>query len=728
MNYNGNHVNKHVSFLNKCCVVIVVCVGCFVLPAECSHEPNTSSIQASNNQPLKEEPATDYALTINGQSVFTHRARVSAHPLNQGWPGYQRPLEQTEIASFASWDMDAPVEVSIVSARPVKDVRVRPRSYGIDPKVEGNTIRFTIKKPGQLTVEVNGTHRALHLFANPPQEAAPNPNDPKVCYFGPGVHYPGLIRLKSNQTIYLADGAVVYGAIIAEKAKNITIIGRGILDGSKFDRMEVTGLISLYDCTNVRIDGITLRDPSGFTITPIASRQVHIRNIKLIGNWRYNTDGIDFINCQHCSVEDSFIRSFDDSIVLKGYEKFGAFIYRLQSISRGYSADGLNSYSFAKLQDSMGQYACHAVPMHDIQVRRCVIWNDWGRALEIGAETVANEMSDLLFEDCDIIHTTQIAMDVQNGDRALCRNIAFKNIRVELDDGLTSPVSQITKDQKYEVSPGDRYIPNLIVLEIAEKGCSYDSVRGHIEDIQFKDIEVTSHGVPPSRLRGFDAKHQVQRVSIENLRINGQAVTTLEAGGFSANEFVRDVSIKTENTSLVYSDSKSWDQSFLKFSRIYGGVELDPKWKFMWDPNDEGINKEWSSKKYDDSKWFNIGTDSAWEEQPVGKQWEKQHGNQYDGFGWYRNQFVTSDKKPQRTILAFGAVDEACKVWINGQLVLDRPFPYKGNSNSWQEAFEVDITEYVRYDQPNVLAVRVEDNSGGGGIWRPVKLLTSDAR
>ena len=128
-------------------------------------------------------------------------------------------------------------------------------------------------------------------------------------------------------------------------------------------------------------------------------------------------------------------------------------------------------------------------------------------------------------------------------------------------------------------------------------------------------------------------------------------------------------------------------------------------------------------------KWFDIGVDSAWEEQPIGKQWKQQHGNDYDGFGWYRNRFVVpSADTPRQFILAFGAVDEACKVWINGQLVLDRPFPYKGNPGSWQEPFEVDITKCVRFDQPNVLAVRVEDNSGGGGIWRPVKLLFSKTK
>jgi hypothetical protein len=39
----------------------------------------------------------DYTLTVNGHPMFVHQARVSSHPLNQVWPGYRRPLEQTEL-------------------------------------------------------------------------------------------------------------------------------------------------------------------------------------------------------------------------------------------------------------------------------------------------------------------------------------------------------------------------------------------------------------------------------------------------------------------------------------------------------------------------------------------------------------------------------------------------------------------------------------------------------
>ena len=111
--------------------------------------------------PVEEDTAADYVLTIGGQPVFTYPARVSAVPLNQVWPSYQGPKFQTEMASFASWDMTGPVEVLVISARSVQSVRVRPSATGIAPRVEGDAIRFTIFKPGQYTVEVNGMHLAL---------------------------------------------------------------------------------------------------------------------------------------------------------------------------------------------------------------------------------------------------------------------------------------------------------------------------------------------------------------------------------------------------------------------------------------------------------------------------------------------------------------------------------------------------------------------------------------
>ena len=183
---------------------------------------------APPGEPLSE----DFTLTVASQRVPVYPCRVSAMPFNQVWPGYQRPMDQTEIASFASWDMTAPVDVEIVSRRRIDSVAIRPTARGNQAKVDGNRIRFRLTSPQQITVEVNGWHNALHLFASVPQTAVPNRMAPGVRYFGPGVHRPGKIALHSNETVYLAGGAVVYGAIEAQGASNMRILGRGILDTS----------------------------------------------------------------------------------------------------------------------------------------------------------------------------------------------------------------------------------------------------------------------------------------------------------------------------------------------------------------------------------------------------------------------------------------------------------------------------------------------------------------
>ena len=69
-------------------------------------------------------------------------------------------------------------------------------------------------------------------------------------------------------------------------------------------------------------------------------------------------------------------------------------------------------------------------------------------------------------------------------------------------------------------------------------------MRGRIEEIHFKDIEVQAWRTPPSALRGFDAAHPVRNVLLENLRINGRRITDLAAGGFTRNEFVHQVELR----------------------------------------------------------------------------------------------------------------------------------------------------------------------------------------
>lgn len=458
--------------------------------------------------PQGEKLSEDFELKVGSQAVPVYQCRVSAMPFNQVWPGYQRPLDQTELASFAYWDLSGPAAVEIVSRRPIESVVVRPLSRGIKPKVEKNRITFPLPGPAQVTVEVNGTHCALHLFANPPASAAPDRQAPNVRYFGPGVHQAGKIVVESNQTVYLAGGAVVYGAIVAKGASNIRILGRGILDTSRIERQNVDhigGSLQLIDCRDAVIDGIILRDPNAWCLAAFGCSKVSITNVKLIGLWRYNADGIDVCNCQEVTIRDSFIRSFDDSIVVKGL------------------------------------VAHKDLPVRNVLAERCVIWNDWGRALEIGAETCAPEINGITFRDCDVIRTMHIALDLQHGDRAAVRNVLFENIRVEVDDAYPPPQLQKSREDKYQPKPGNTYCPRLLVVEIVSTMWSRETVRGTAEKVTFRDISVTGKLLPGSYLRGFDAEHQVKGVTIENLRINGRVIKMLDEAKIGIGPFVENV-------------------------------------------------------------------------------------------------------------------------------------------------------------------------------------------
>jgi hypothetical protein len=234
-------------------------------------EAKVSVHPAPAGEPLSHE----YAVQVGGVAVPVYPCRVSAVPLNQIWPGYQRPLGQTEIAAFACCDCAGPVSVQVTPKREIESVAIRPLSRNIKPSVENGRISFKVSGPGPLTVELNGRRNALHLFISPPEQAAPSPDDPNVKYFGPGVHRPGRVEVKSNQTVYVAAGAVVYGCFHAEGASNIRILGRGIVDVSEFERGKGGGAIRLRDCSDIAIDGLVLRDPDVWTcaLQPCRHRQ-----------------------------------------------------------------------------------------------------------------------------------------------------------------------------------------------------------------------------------------------------------------------------------------------------------------------------------------------------------------------------------------------------------------------------------------------------------------------
>ncbi|MDP2338104.1 MAG: glycosyl hydrolase family 28 protein [Bacteroidota bacterium] len=491
-------------------------VGFIILVSFFMHNGCSKNIPVNDNASSSKDSVlfSDFDLKVNGQNVAVQTCRVSAMPFNQAYPGYQRPLEQTELAGFAYWDMKEPVKVEILSKRTVNSVKLRPASLGIQPTIKGNLISFTLDSPHQIVIEVNGMHQALHLFANPPENNVPDPNASGVRYFAPGVHNIGRTKLQSNESVYIAPGAVVYGSFYAVGASNIRISGRGIIDVGKLERGQGGGAISLSDCSNVTVEGIVMRDPDVWCCTLFGCSNVTISNVKLIGLWRYNSDGIDVCNSQEVVVQDCFIRSFDDALVVKGLS---------------------TNFGVPDLIQTGGK------PVSNVRFSRNVIWCDWGKAMEIGAETVSPEITGIVFENCDVIRVLGIAMDIMNSDRAAIHDIRFENIRLEIDDWNPTPRMQLKKDEKYQEDLQHSFCPMLIQAQVLKSIYSFDSQRGTMKNITFKDISVTSSQFPLSTFNGFDSEHRITDVIIQNLRFNSQVIQSSQQAGFTIGPYVNNI-------------------------------------------------------------------------------------------------------------------------------------------------------------------------------------------
>ncbi len=133
-------------------------------------------------------------------------------------------------------------------------------------------------------------------------------------------------------------------------------------------------------------------------------------------------------------------------------------------------------------------------------------------------------------------------------------------------------------------------------------------------------------------------------------------------------------------------------------------LNLKGRWKFSI-----GDDKKWAETKFNDKDWEEIEVPSAWEDEGF-------YG--YDGYAWYRKHFYCSDEFRRSDIyLHMGYIDDVDEVYINGVLVgFSGSFPPKYNT-AYNAFREYPVPENIlKYNQDNVIAVRVYDSQMGGGI------------
>jgi Domain of unknown function (DUF4838)/Glycosyl hydrolases family 2, sugar binding domain/Glycosyl hydrolase family 67 N-terminus len=151
-------------------------------------------------------------------------------------------------------------------------------------------------------------------------------------------------------------------------------------------------------------------------------------------------------------------------------------------------------------------------------------------------------------------------------------------------------------------------------------------------------------------------------------------------------------------------------------------VFLSDKWAFRKENGNQNVNKLFSQFDFDDSNWIKIPVPGIWDSIfSVGN---------HLGYAWYRVRFRLPKKyHKQNFILRFNGVDEQCWVYINGQYIGERTDASTGKKpkDYWHESFSFPIKkETFKLNGENVLAIRVHNALGQGGIYKSIVLLTED--
>lgn len=469
--------------------------------------------------------ASLFSVNWNGAVLRQSDARVSAVPFNRVWTGKQRTIDQTKMAKFVTFDMSQTGELSVDFRGAVPKTEIYPCSLRPKMRIDNGSVRVALDSPRHFVLDFGSEAETLHVFANPP--APERPTNCKVRYFGAGHHEAGVIVPESGETIYIDEGAEVHAAVFIDRVKDVRVVGRGVLDFSGFERCDsrisavrksrgypevdtefACGTFVVCASTNITVEGIVFRDaPFWNCIIRGESRGVLVDNIKVIGAWRYNADGIDIAGCENVTVRNCFVRSFDDgAVVLDGY------------------LDG-------KPEDA-----------RNIVFENNVFWNDWGASFKLWGGSFSCVNENVIFRRNCLARVCSRAFAVRSilgCESWTARNIIFEDIEID----WTGPqlASSLQKSDSETYTP--RTQDGLSLYELTLGWPSTDtgnqgrrpmtaeeaqSTSKTIENVSFRNIGVVGGDVKFSAYRRKLGPNQAIRgISLRNIPAVSEEVSGL---------------------------------------------------------------------------------------------------------------------------------------------------------------------------------------------------------
>jgi hypothetical protein len=436
----------------------------------------------------------------------------------------------------------SPAKITITAYEPIKNFTLSPHSYNIEARASGHQLTFSLLEPRKLIVQINNLS-PLFIFAEQLNRNWPEVHKDDVLnildfdvdptgktvntvqiqhaiqttadlnggrggtlVFPPGRYLTGSLKMQSNVTLYLHGGALVQGTnnrddypdhtgvaehlLLFHNVSNASIRGKGVFDAAGTELRTLSGLrhrvLLILDSENILIEDVTLRDSGAWNTHIISSNDVTLRNVKILCDVNLgNTDGIDPDSGSRITIENSFVYSGDDPIVLK---------------QTGRGGEPQN--------------------VENITVRGNILWTRKS-ALKIGTETRGELFRNIIFEDNDIVHADRgIVMYLYDG--AVLENIRFINNRFEKIGG--------DRNQK------------LFHIEIRDRHGA-----GHIRDVLIKDVYAEDFSPNDSVIKGLNENHRISGLVFENIVIGGRRRKNASEARIVLNEYVDYIFVDGDN-------------------------------------------------------------------------------------------------------------------------------------------------------------------------------------
>ncbi len=471
-----------------------------------------------------------YSITVNGAPLFVEQLTKYS------------PEMQVHYA-HASLSGSGTVSVAVTVAQSFNAFTLSPKSRKLTATKSGNTITFD-SGPNYLILQVDSLELLFILLdsaeVNPPKVGdanvksiadysvdgtgatlmtskiqsaidAASTSTQNILYFPPGKYLVGELWMKSNVTMYLACGAVLYGSsntadfntgaggidiedaqhalIRMYQIQNAKILGRGVLDSNGHlirGKSLNANLLKIEQSSNILVDGIVSRDPSYWNTLVYRSDQVTIQNYKVV-NCRpsavggYNqTDGVDFDESTNGLLSNAFLYTGDDGMAPKNEDPNGT----------------INS--------------------KNITHQHIVVYNN-SVACKIGTKSMGKSMDGITFDDVDIVRAGR-AMTIEAYDTAVVSNTTFSNIRVEAADSMLINLA-------LDMPPTWRTAANT----------------GSYKDVYFSNVSSDVKQV--IAFHGKSASVNIAGVHFKNVTVQGKAITsqTDADASWDINQFVSGV-------------------------------------------------------------------------------------------------------------------------------------------------------------------------------------------